>query len=119
MNLRFWKTLFILKKCTQQHFKLPLCYFLWHPSVCASVTHLGELCHVPAPWQVEDCICFARWRMFCFITVKRQIHTPHFGIFSHLIFLCSANSLDSYHKEILNAVFCEDFWCNCNHTTLR
>lgn len=53
MKLRFWKTLFILKKSTQQHFKLPLCYFLRHPSVCVSVTHSGGLCCAPAPWQVD------------------------------------------------------------------
>ena len=58
MKLRFWKTLFILKKCTQQHFKLPLRYFLWHPSVCASVTHSGGLRHAAAPWQVEGYIFF-------------------------------------------------------------
>lgn len=42
----------------------------------------------------------------------------HFGIFSHLIFLCGANFLDSYHKGILSAMSVQisgAVYGNCNH----
>lgn len=105
MKLRFWKTLFILKKCTQQHFKPPVLYFLWHPSVCVSITHAGGFCHAPAPWQVEGYFFFfyQMENVSLYNCQEADPSMPHFGIFSQLIFPCGANSLGSYHKEILSA----------------
>lgn len=88
-------------------------------SLCVRHTfrRVAPCCCPLAGWRLHI-FFYTRWRMFHFITVKRQILMPHFGIFSHLIFLCGANFLDSYHEEILSAAFFKisgAVYSNCNH----